>query len=120
MYLACNFGMKVANIPIVRDVTIANNLLARLSSLKQEIIFGLTMQPEVLAHVREERSTLLAQTAESRRRLQVYHNLYEIREEIRFCRNMYASKSWQVIDVTRRAIEEISLEILGKLGHEEH
>ena len=119
MYLACNFGIQVANIPIVSDVTMEKNLLAKLAPLKQDIIFGLMMQPEVLAHVREERSLILARTTASRLEIEKYSDLSEIYSELRFCRNLFRKKGWQTIDVTRRAIEEISLEILGKLGHEQ-
>ncbi len=117
MYLACNFGIQVANIPIVPDATMEKNLLAKLAPLKQDIIFGLMMQPEVLAHVREERSLILARTKASRLEIEKYSDLSEIYSELRFCRNLFRKKGWQTIDVTRRAIEEISLEILGKLGH---
>lgn len=117
MYLACNFGIQVANIPIVPDAIMEKNLLAKLAPLKQNIIFGLMMQPEVLAHVREERSLILARTTASRLELEKYSDLSEIYSELRFCRNLFRKKGWPTIDVTRRAIEEISLEILGKLGH---
>jgi len=117
MYLACNFGIQVANIPIVPDATMQENLLTKLAPLKQDIIFGLMMQPEVLAHVREERSLILARTTASRLEIEKYSDLSEIYSELRFCRNLFRKKGWQTIDVTRRAIEEISLEILGKLGH---
>lgn len=117
MYLACNFGIQVANIPIVPDAIMEKNLLAKLAPLKQDIIFGLMMQPEVLAHVREERSLILARTTASRLEIEKYSDLSEIYSELRFCRNLFRKKGWPTIDVTRRAIEEISLEILGKLGH---
>jgi len=117
MYLACNFGIQVANIPIVPDAIMEKNLLAKLAPLKQNIIFGLMMQPEVLAHVREERSLILARTTASRLEIEKYSDLSEIYSELRFCRNLFRKKGWPTIDVTRRAIEEISFEILGKLGH---
>ena len=117
MYLACNFGLQVANIPIVPDATMQENLLAKLAPLKQDIIFGLMMQPEVLAHVREERSLILARTTASRLELEKYSDLSEIYLELRFCRNLFRQREWQTIDVTRRAIEEISLEILAQLGY---
>ncbi len=116
MYLACNFGVQVANIPVIPDAILQENLLAKLAPLKQDIIFGLMMQPEVLAHVRSERSLVLTRTAVSRPELEKYTNLHEIRSELRFCRDLFRKKAWQTIDVTRRAIEEISLEILEKLA----
>jgi regulator of PEP synthase PpsR (kinase-PPPase family) len=116
MYLACNHGIKVANIPIVRDPTMEANLLARVAPLKQERIFGLMMQPEVLAHVREERLLFLAKAGPQQVELREYYDIQEIREDLKFCRRLFARREWDTVDVTRRAIEEISLEILSKMG----
>ena len=116
MYLACNHGMKVANIPIVRDATMEANLLARVAPLKQDRIFGLMMQPEVLAHVREERLLFLAKTAPQQVELREYYDLREIRDDLKFCRQLFSRREWDTVDVTRRAIEEISLEILDKVS----
>jgi [pyruvate, water dikinase]-phosphate phosphotransferase / [pyruvate, water dikinase] kinase len=119
MYLACNHGLKVANIPVVRDAVITQNLLARLEAVPLKKIIGLLMQPEVLAHVREERSQLLATGIKSQAELQQYHDIREIGQEFRFCRELFTVRKWQTIDVTRRAIEEVSLEILEKLHLED-
>lgn len=119
MYLACNYGLKVANIPVVRDATITQNLLSRLDGVSPDKIVGLLMQPEVLAHVREERSHLLAADDRSRAELQEYHDIREIGQEFRFCRELFEVRNFLTIDVTRRAIEEISLEILEKLHWED-
>ncbi|MEW6411728.1 MAG: pyruvate, water dikinase regulatory protein [Candidatus Zixiibacteriota bacterium] len=116
MYLACNHGMKVANIPIVRDASMESHLLNRLAPLKQSIIFGLSMHPEVLAHVREERLLYLARTGPQQVELREYYDIREIREDLKFCRNLFAKRDWKTVDVTRRAIEEISLEILDRLN----
>jgi [pyruvate, water dikinase]-phosphate phosphotransferase / [pyruvate, water dikinase] kinase len=64
MYLACNHGVKVANIPIIPHETMKTNLLLKLASVNHELIVGLMMQPEVLAKVREERSLVLAGSVE--------------------------------------------------------
>ncbi len=117
MYLACNFGFKVANIPIVAEPHVEKALLRRLEGLDHKRVFGLMMQPDVLVHVREERSQYLAQTASHRAELQGYHDLRHIREELRYCRDLFNRQGWQAIDVTRRAIEEISHEVLAKLDH---
>jgi regulator of PEP synthase PpsR (kinase-PPPase family) len=116
MYLACNFGVKVANIPIVPDDVIKANILKKLIPLKQTSIFGLMMQPEVLAQVREERSQFLARDAAREERFSNYYDIREVRKEFRFSRELFESQGWETIDVTRRAIEEISLEILQNLG----
>jgi regulator of PEP synthase PpsR (kinase-PPPase family) len=45
-----------------------------------------------------------------------YYDLRTIREELRYCAHLFERWDWQMIDVTRRAIEEVSLEIIGKRG----
>lgn len=115
MYLACNYGMKVANVPVVTDPTMIQNLMGRLTRVKQSSIFGLMMQPDALAQAREERAFFLARTAAPMPfidDLHRYYDLQEIRSEHRFCRDFFEQAGWPTIDVTRRAIEEISLEIL--------
>jgi len=117
MYLACNFGIKVANIPIVHDDIITDNIMRKLAPLKHENIFGLMMHPEVLSQAREERSLFLTRAASGHDQLHKYYDLVEVRKEFRFCRELFTQKGWPIIDVTRRAIEEISLEILQKRGY---
>lgn len=116
MYIACNFGLKVANIPIVDDDTMERNLLNRLAPLKHEVILGLTVQPNVLAEVRRERSQYLARGESGHSGLQEYYDAQKIREEVRYCRHLFNQEGWPMIDVTQRAIEEIALEILEKRG----
>lgn len=116
MYLACNFGYKVANIPIVNDAEMTKNLLKRVLPIPHEKIFGLLMHPEILAHAREERSYFISRAVMNRDDIRRYYDLDEVRKEYRYCRELYEKYDWEEVDVTRRAIEEISLEILEKRG----
>lgn len=116
MYLACNFGVKVANIPVVPNDTMVENLLAKISSVKHECIFGLTMRPDVLAHVREERSAFMSEKRVAKAELLSYFTLEDVRAEVKFCRRLFDRMNWPTIDVTRRAIEEISLDIMHRRG----
>ncbi len=116
MYIACNHGMKVANIPIISDSSFEEYLLSKLKPLEQNRVFCLTMQSEILAKVREERSYHLAHTESGHSELNKYIDIHEISLEMQFCRRLYASGKWHVVDVTRRAIEEISREILEHKG----
>ncbi len=115
MYLACNHGIKVANIPIVADPVLKDYAVARLGAKRKDRIIGLMMLPEVLAKIREERSLYLAGTPRSQAGLQDYYDVRVVRQEVSFCRKFFAEQGWQTVDVTRRAIEEISLEILERL-----
>lgn len=114
MYLACNFGMKVANIPIVAEDTAIEQLQRRISLVPRHIIFGLAMKPEVLMLVREERRVYLETINHLTRDLDDYTDLRAIRDEVRFSRMFFQELNIDVIDVTRRAIEEISKEIVDK------
>ncbi len=114
MYLACNFGMKVANIPIVAEDAAIEQLQRRISLVPRHIIFGLAMKPEVLMLVREERRVYLETINHLTRDLDDYTDLRAIRDEVRFSRMFFQELNIDVIDVTRRAIEEISKEIVDK------
>jgi regulator of PEP synthase PpsR (kinase-PPPase family) len=116
MYMTCNYGIKVANIPVIPNEAIVDQLLERLSDVKHRVIFGLNMNPDALAASREERAELLGGDISGMQKMQDYLDLEKVREEIRFCRQLYQRQKWQTIDVTRRAIEEISREIIAKLG----
>ncbi len=115
MYVACNFGMKVVNIPIVPNDRMKEQLLRKLSVVDRKIIFGLLMQPDELARVREERAQLLFPDVHGQEDLHEYHDVREIRNELRFVRRMYKDENWKTIDVTKRAIEEVAEELLRKL-----
>ena len=116
MYLACNHGMKVANIPIVPGITTEKVLKSRLEGVDSGRIVGLLMDPEVLATVREVRVEFLARGTGDAVELDDYHDVRVIRKEYRYCREVFEEHDWIQIDVTRRAIEEISMEILDELG----
>ena len=86
------------------------------TTLDQDKILGLMMHPEVLAHAREERSFFLTRAASNQKQVRLYFDLAEVRKEYRYCRELFERKGWDTVDVTRRAIEEVSVEILEKRG----
>lgn len=116
MYLACNHGFKVANIPIVADLELEHSLLSRLRGVVSERIVGLTMKPDILTQVREERSTHLVRAQHDNRAVKEYTDFHAVRDEIRYCSRLFGRQGWAVVDVTRRAIEEVSMEIIDRLG----
>ena len=115
VYLACNYGLRVANIPVVRDATITEALLLRLELVKPERIIGLLMDPEQLSQLRQERSIFLERAGKGN--LQSYYDKHAVAQEFRFCRDLFGARGWQTVDVSHRAIEEVSKEILRLLGH---
>jgi regulator of PEP synthase PpsR (kinase-PPPase family) len=116
MYLSCNYGLKVANLPIIRDNTLIENLMNRLNLVPSGRIVGLLMQPEILTRVRENRIEMLAKQNRYQARLQGYCDIREVAGEFRYCRDLYVGKGWYTVDVTRRGIEEVSQEILELLN----
>ncbi len=116
MYLACNYGIKVANIPLVADDAIVESLLHRLADAKPGRIVGLLMQPEKLARVREARAPLLFSNNTSHEERERYYGVRQVKNELRFSQRLYRQQGWKAVDVTHRAIEEVSREVLSIIG----
>lgn len=100
LYLSCNFGLKVANVPIIPNVEPPGKVF----SLKRRKV-GLTILPERLAFIREKRLKYAGSID--------YTDLASIREELAFCREIFERiHGLQVIDVTHSSIEEIANNIV--------
>lgn len=115
MYLACNFGLKVVNIPIIAEEAFGVQLVTRTNKAPRGRVIGLMIEANELARVREERAALLMGSKDERNAIMTYHDISQVRAELRFCRMLFAKQSWETIDVTRRAIEEVAAEILDRL-----
>lgn len=115
MYLACNFGLKVVNIPIIAEDVYREQLLKRTAKANAQRVVGLMIEANELARVREERAALLMGSKDEKQAILPYHDIVQVRSELRFCRMLYSEQNWEVVDVTRRAIEEVSAEILDRL-----
>jgi len=119
MYLACNFGLKVANVPVVRDHLMTTNLLIHLKGIDHKKIIGLLMHPDTLVHVREERSEIMARNQQKLAELETYIHPRHVAQECRFARELFETQGIIIVDVTRRAIEEIADEVLERPGYTE-
>jgi len=115
MYISCNYGLKVANIPIVADDQQVARIRMRIASMPRDIVFGLVMDPDVLMRVREDRRVYLNGGHMIRADLKTYCDPAVIREEIKFSRRLFGSMNIETVNVTRRAIEEVSKEIVERL-----
>ena len=102
-------GIKAANIPLVPGVEVPPEKF----ELPKPMYVGLTASPGRLMHLR--RSRLKADSEEAKQKFE--ENLYldeeKIEEEIRNARRLFSKKSWPVIDVTKRSIEETAAEIMA-------
>lgn len=102
MYLA-NKNYLVANIPLVPEVQVSDELFAKDSRR----VFGLTTTPEIMMQIREERLKALGLPSNS-----VYSEKTRIREEIEYAAEVMGRIGCTVIDVSNRAIEETASLIL--------
>ncbi|MEX2618504.1 MAG: pyruvate, water dikinase regulatory protein [Alphaproteobacteria bacterium] len=109
MYLA-NRGINAANIPIVPDVPLPQELFA-LDRRKGPLIVGLTKEVESLVQIRRNRLHLLAEKHEIN-----YIDPEVVRREVTMARRLCTENNWPVIDVTRRSIEESAAAIMQLLA----
>lgn len=111
IYLA-NRGIKAANVPFVPG----SPQVALLETLAGPLIIGLTIRPDVLAQIRENRRRMLGlEGADSERYGQDYVDVERIREELVQARRLFARHGWPEIDVTRRSVEETAALIIQLL-----
>ncbi|MBL4864690.1 MAG: kinase/pyrophosphorylase [Rhodobiaceae bacterium] len=103
IYLA-NRGIKAANVPLVPGVPLPPDLL----TAKNPLIVGLVASPDRLAQIRKNRLLSLNENSETD-----YVDKTRITTELADARRLCHKHGWQVIDVTRRSIEETSAAILN-------
>ncbi|QCI64932.1 pyruvate, water dikinase regulatory protein [Phreatobacter stygius] len=106
IYLA-NRGVKTANIPMVPGIPLPPNIEA----LKKPLVVGLFASPERIVQIRENRILSLNATQDK----SSYVDRAAVAEEITLSRRLFAAKSWPMIDVTRRSIEETAAAIITYL-----
>jgi len=107
IYLA-NRGLKAANIPVVPNIPLPENL----SALTKPLIVGLTTNPDRLVQVRRNRLLQIHEKDET-----TYTDMDIVVEEVRNARRIYAQNNWPVIDVTRRSIEETAAAIMNLMSN---
>ena len=106
LYLAMHFHLKAANYPLNDDDLDAEDLPERLRAHRDKL-YGLTISPEHLARIRNER-----------RPDSDYASLAQCRSEIRRAQAIMAQARVPSIDTTSTSIEEISTTILEHFGFE--
>lgn len=102
MYLA-HKRVKAANIPLVPEVAPPEELFE--TSPKK--IFGLTISPQLLNEIRQERLKTLGLTSNAD-----YANLERILAELEYSEKIMKRIGCPIIDVTNRAVEETASTIL--------
>ena len=103
LYLAMQYGVKAANFPLIPEDFDRGMLPGTLKEHKAKL-FGLTIQPERLAQIREER-----------RPNSKYASLLNCRAEVSDAEKMMRREGIQWLDSSTKSIEEISTTVLQEI-----
>lgn len=104
LYLAMQYAVRAANFPLTED----DFLLGRLPEPLREhrhLLFGLTIAPDRLHRIREER-----------RPGSEYASLAQCRNEVSAAEDLFRSNAIPFIDSTAVSIEELAIEIMQRIG----
>ncbi len=99
LYLALQFGIRAANFPFTPD-DFADRMLPASVVPHKDRLFGLTINPERLHTIREER-----------RPRSKYAALDNCRYEVRECEHLFEREGIPMLDTTAKSIEEIATTI---------
>ena len=108
LYLALQFGVRAANFPLTPDDFADRRLPASLLPYRERL-FGLTIQPDRLHEIREER-----------RPRSRYAQLDNCRHEVREAEHLMHEYNVPMLDTTSKSIEEIATTILHRAKLERH
>jgi regulator of PEP synthase PpsR (kinase-PPPase family) len=108
LYLALQFGVRAANFPLTPDDFADRKLPASVLPF-HERLFGLTILPERLREIREER-----------RPGSKYASLDNCRYEVREAEHLMERERIAMLDTTTKSIEEIATTILHRAKLERH
>jgi regulator of PEP synthase PpsR (kinase-PPPase family) len=104
VYLALHYGVKAANYPLTDGDLESDRLPPRLKQWRRKL-FGLTIDPERLQQIRQERRP------DSR-----YARLETCRREVQAAEAMFSLERVPTLSTTHTSIEEISSKVLSTLG----
>jgi len=102
MYLA-HRRIKVANLPLVPEVTLAKELF----QVPSGKVVGLQVGPEQLHEIRLERVKTLGLRSDAN-----YSNMERILMELEYAEEVFRKVGCPVIDVTNKAVEETAVRVL--------
>ena len=100
LYLALQYGIRAANYPLTPDDLDSTNLPRMLKPFKHKI-YGLTIEPQRLHHIRSERRP------DSR-----YASIENCRFEVNEAESMFRQHNFPFTNTTHKSIEELAASIL--------
>ena len=106
LYLALQYGVFAANYPLT-DEELEGGALPKVLIKHKRKLFGLTIAPERLRHIRKER-----------RPLGKYSSAQQVRYELRESEKLFRRYGIPYVDTTAFSIEEIASTILDNTGVE--
>jgi regulator of PEP synthase PpsR (kinase-PPPase family) len=104
MYMAVNYGVRAANVPLLDEDLLGQTLPDYLRD-HTDLIFGLISSPQRLHNVRQER-----------RPNSTYSSLAQCSFEIKSAESIFQAHSIPYLDTTARSVEEISARVIATLG----
>ncbi|ALR04601.1 kinase/pyrophosphorylase [Xylella fastidiosa] len=104
IYLALHYGIRAANYPLIDEDLNSDQLPLRLRPYRKKL-FGLTINPERLQQIRQERRP------NSR-----YAALDTCKREVAAAERMFSAERITTLSTTHTSIEEISSKVLVTLG----
>lgn len=104
LYMALQFGIYAANFPITEESLDAHRLPDILQECRPKL-FGLTITPQRLQHIRHER-----------RPNSKYASLAQCQYEIKMVESLYKTQNIPFLDSTHYSIEEISTRIISTMS----
>jgi hypothetical protein len=104
LYMALQYGVFAANYPLTDEELEAGRLPARLEAHRTKL-YGLTIRPERLRQIREERRPNSA-----------YASPQQVQYEVRAAEAIFGRYGIAVLDTTESSIEEIASRILNEAG----
>lgn len=105
IYLA-NRGIKAANVPFVPGIGLPDEILS-MTGPTAPLVVGLTKDPASLVQIRRNRLKMIAEGDETD-----YVDLETVKKEVQMCRRICRERSWPLIDVSRRSIEETAAAVI--------
>lgn len=104
LYLSLQFGLYAANYPLLEE-DLATGELPKVLQPYKDKLFGLTINPFRLKHIRTER-----------RQDSVYASLSQCQKEIRSAEQLYTQYNIKYLDTSNSSIEEIAVQIMSATG----
>ena len=104
LYLSLH-GLKVTNVPLIFGTPLPESLF----TIDQRKVFALTIDPEALKHIRQNRLSRLGAEAITGD----YADEAKVIEELEWANDIFReNKRWPVFNVTDKALEETAAEIM--------